>query len=123
MSRRNNTDICGGVQTGRIKFTFLVMMIIIPLFLNACATVKPIGMVTEQVSVPKLGSEVTVFVLRPLVAFERLHDEAPLDSSSYNGRFIESIMKSASERVLRNNKIKTTAPAMRKEVLLSHIAL
>lgn len=68
MKKRNSTDICEVVLLySRKNISFLTAMMIMLLFLNACAAVKPIGMATEQVSVPKLEPQASVFGLRPLL--------------------------------------------------------
>ena len=118
MSRKINS--WGLTYTERNNFALLAMMIFFLLFLNACGTVKPICTVTDQVSFPALGSKTNVFVFRPLLAFERLHDEAPLDSFAFHGRALENRLKSEFEAMLKNRKIEIAAPGIRKEVLTSN---
>lgn len=45
----------------------------------------------------------------------------PLASTAYNGTLIESRLKSASESMLKKNKINITAPGIRKEILKSEL--
>ncbi len=120
---KRNTHILGRVETwrNRASFSIMAIMVMALFFLSACGTVKPISMVSDEVTVARLDYNTNVFVLRPLAAFEGLYSEAHLDSSSYNGSLIETLMTSTSKRVLRKNKIPATDPAIQENILASNI--
>jgi len=121
MSRTHHSDIRRVAYMRRVNSPILVTILVLPLFLNACGTVKPISTASEQVSVPKLGTNVTVFVSPALIKFERLHDEAPLDASAYQGKAIEIRLGSVSRSMIRKRKITIVTPDIEASTLPTEI--
>lgn len=76
--------------------------------LCSCATPDPIRTAKNSTSNLKVSSDSTILVLRPMLKFERIHDESVIPASDYDGNAIETAVINATKKMIGSRNIVLT---------------
>jgi hypothetical protein len=74
-----------------------VLFFILAVFLTSCATPAPVHISSAPANITAIPKNARILILKPLLKFEQLKDEAAVDSSTYSGPVIESKLNDAAK--------------------------
>ena len=89
----------------RFRPVFILMAVVSFLILNSCATPKPISGIASPIANLKISPNTTVLILRPVLKFERIHNEAVLPASDYQGDAIETRILTVAKNVVESRNM------------------
>jgi len=109
----------GNGHNPTVSFITLIFLL---LMLGACASPMPIKTIKKAEHENTIDRNTKVFILHPLLRFERIQDEMPLDGSQYHAKALEAKLKSIYESTLKSRSIGIVAPGSRKAIITSGLS-
>lgn len=92
----------------RCQPSFLFLLVASLFILSSCATIKPKSTIIGSAPESKVSSDSSIAILRPLLKFERIHDEAVVPASDYDGDAIETRIVTMARNVIGSRNIALT---------------
>lgn len=87
------------------RLSLLFILILSLMILCSCATPDPIRISKSSTPNLKVSSDSAVLVLKPMLKFERIHDESVIPASEYDGNAIETEVVSVARNMISSRNI------------------
>jgi len=91
-----------------VRYRSLSLLFLSIMLLSSCGTIPPKSTFLNSASNLKVGSDDTIVILRPLLKFERIHDEAVISAADYDGDAIETSLVTMAKNIIGSRDIALT---------------